>query len=139
MPTSIDDARERLRERLATVPPEQATVGALLEVGRDIHGEVPPDQEREGGMAHLSFETFGRTNAHVSVELVWRWAHSDNDESPERLFLRFDAAAKPDTREVSVRAADYPHSAAFVTAALEAAELDPSAPVTNVKLEVEHA
>ncbi|MCZ7679744.1 MAG: hypothetical protein M5U28_13670 [Sandaracinaceae bacterium] len=138
-PGSIDDARERLRGRLATLGPDETTVGALLEAGRDIHGEVPAGVEHDGE-AHLSFETYGRTNAHVTVELIWRWPHADIlDARPERLLLRFEAAASARTREVQLHARDYPHTAAFVTAALEAAELAASAPATSVKIEIEHA
>lgn len=138
-PETIGEAFERLRSRLATLRPEDTTVGALLDAGRDIHGEVSLEGS-DGDEAHLSFETFGTTNAHVNVELVWHWPHSDTlDGRPERLLLRFEAVAGPHTREVSVRSRDYPHTAAFVTAALEAAELESNAPASNPKVEIEHA
>lgn len=136
---SIAEAREHLESRLATLRPEHLTVGTLLEIGREIRGEVTPDEAARDEV-RMSFETFGRTSDRVGAELVWRWPHADDlDAAPERLRLRFDVAAGPRTREVEVRARDYPHAAAFVAAALQAAELDPAAPVSRLRLAIEHA
>jgi hypothetical protein len=53
---------------------------------------------------------------------------------PERLRLCLDVPSTPLAREVELTSRDYPHIAAFITAALEASELDESAPASSVRV-----
>lgn len=132
---SIRKARQTLRERLDTLGERGLTLGALLEVARELHTES--DEEDD---ATLQVETFGHTDTTATVEIVLRWARADElDAAPCRLRVRFDVPAGPQVREVLVRSRDYPHDAAFLTAVLDATELDRDATASHVRVEVEQA
>lgn len=128
-PASVQTTRDTLRARLDTLGRRASTLGAVLDTVRALVEEIEePD-------VSLRFETFARMATSISVELVFRWPRPDAlDATPERLRVCFDALAGPQTREVELGSRDYPHIAAFVTAALEASELDASAPVSKVRI-----
>lgn len=136
---SIRRAREWLRERLDALREEELTLGTLLEIARELHRETGGEASPRSDVM-LQVETFGHTPSWTIVEIVLRWTRADAlDAAPCRLRLRFDVPSSPRVREVLVRSADYPHDAAFLTAVLEATELDRDAHAHHLRLELDAA
>ncbi len=133
-PASVQSTKDLLRRRLDTLGRGAPTLGSVLDVVRNLYEEIA-----EPGTS-LRFETYGLTEASVTVEVVFRWPHPDELEAPpERLRLCLDVPTGPLAREVELTSRDYPHVAAFLTAALEASELDSDAPASNVRALPERA
>jgi hypothetical protein len=137
-PEGMHAARDALRDRVARLDERHVTLGALCDAARTTQAEIA--EEHLGDDVRLSFRSVARADPrHVAIELVWHWPRPEQlDAPPGRLWLRFDVASSRAAREVEVRCHDYPHVSAFVSAALEAAALDPSATATDVHLECEH-
>jgi hypothetical protein len=131
-------ARDALRERVARLDERQVTLGAVCDAARSMQSEIVSGYIG-GDDVRLSFRSVACADPrHMAVELVWHWPRPEQlDAPPGRLWMRFDVSASDRAREVDVRCRDYPHVSAFVTAALEAAALDPSAPVSDVHLDLE--
>lgn len=129
--------RDALHQHVARLGEELITVGALLDAARSTHAEIPERDASED--VRLSFHCTPRANpCKLNVELVWHWPRPEQlDAPPGRLWLRFDVDAREPAREADLRCRDYPHVAAFVNAALDAAALDPSAVVSDVHVELE--
>ncbi len=128
-PASAPSHTALLRQRLGTLGRRATTLGEVLDRVAELHQEMA-----EPGTG-LRFETYGLTPSSVTVEVVFRWPHADElGATPERTRLCFDVAAGPRAREVEVGSRDYPHITAFVTAALEASELDREAWVTSLRV-----
>jgi hypothetical protein len=133
-------AYERLRERLGRPSDRGLTLGAVLEIVRRVHAELPTASGAgDGDDVRLHFHCQPHAGArHACIELVWHWPRPEQlDAPPARLWLRFDVAASERTREVDLRCRDYPHVSAFVSALIREAALDESALVQDLRVEVE--